>query len=150
MKKILGIILFSVTVASYATNNSYGGTDSVYVDANIGINTSNNNLGLNANVGYLFNRYYGVEAGLTGSDNYFMYDAAVKGVLPLSNLVNLYGKLGAGVNNYSGTNSPTTVGLLYGAGVGFNIAHNWELHVEDYTVTGANPNFLMFGGQYKF
>ena len=150
MKKIFGIILLSVTVASYAANNSYGDSHPVYVDINSGVNTSNNNLGLNANVGYLFNRYYAVEAGLTGSDNYFLYDVAAKGILPLGSIVNLYGKLGVGVNNYSGTNSPTTIGILYGAGVGFNIAHNWEIHVEDDTVTGANPNFLMFGGQYKF
>jgi hypothetical protein len=150
MKKIVGIILCSATVTAFAADNSYSSNNPVYVDANVGVNTSSNDLGLNANIGYLFNNYYGIEGGITGSNNYFMYDAAVKGVLPLGDVINLYGKLGIGVNNYSGTNSPNQVGLLYGAGVGFNVSRNWELHVEDYTVSGANPNFLMFGGQYKF
>ncbi|MCX8515352.1 MAG: hypothetical protein RL017_257 [Pseudomonadota bacterium] len=150
MKKIMGTILFSCAISCFATDNGYGEYSPIYVDANIGVNTANSDLGLNVNGGYLFNSFYGVEAGITGSNNYFMYDAAAKGILPLGSIINLYGKLGLGVNSYTGNNSSTNVGLLYGAGVGFDIAQNWELHVEDYTVTGNNPNFLMIGGQYRF
>jgi hypothetical protein len=150
MKKIMGIILFGSAISCFASGNSYGDSSPIYVDANIGVNTANNDLGLNGNIGYLFDSYYGVEVGLTGSNNYYMYDVAAKGILPLGSIINLYGKLGLGVNNYTGNNSSTNLGLLYGAGVGFDIAQDWELHVEDYTVTGNNPNFLMIGAQYKF
>jgi opacity protein-like surface antigen len=145
--------------------------DPIYVDANIGLNTSWNTLGLNADVGYMFNRYVGVEGGLTYSpgysynsgpysysSSYYMLDAAVKGVLPLSQVFSIYGKLGLGYNNYSSWDNPapapayygSNVGILIGAGAEFNLTKNWSLQVEDYTVTGPNPNFLMFGGKYRF
>ena len=98
----------------------------------------------------MFSHYIGLEGGISGTDNYFLYDGAVKGVVPLGNLVSLYGKLGVGINNYDGLFSNSSVGLLYGGGVSFNVAHNWQLHVEDYTVSGPNPNFLMFGAHFNF
>jgi opacity protein-like surface antigen len=170
MKKLLALLLAASCVsAAYAEN--------VYVDANVGVNTSWSTLGLNADVGYMFNKYVGLEGGFTyspgynynwgangtWSSSYYMFDGAVKGVLPLSNLIDLYGKLGLAFNNYSnswnGCNgygcggpaySGSNVGLLVAGGVQFNLSRQWSVHVEDYTSTGPNPNFLMFGGQYNF
>lgn len=146
----------------------------VYIDANIGANTSWDDLGLNANVGYLFNRYFAVEGGFTYSpgytyntagttfnSNYYMFDGAAKGILPLSDMFSLYGKLGVAYNDYTsswngcpGCGTPTyygsNFGVLFGAGAQFNLARHWSLNLEDYTVTGPNPNFLVFGGEYKF
>ena len=162
MKKRILILLALITASSvYAAN-------SVYVDANAGLNTSYaDGLGLNLNVGYLFNSYLGVEGGVTygasninwnGGNNYYMYDAAVKGVLPLSDVFALYGKLGVGYNTYSSCSgcingyqyTGSNIGMLYGAGAQFNLSKQWSLHVEDYTVTGNNPNMLMFGAEFKF
>ena len=167
MKRLIAILLAGTCISAYAEN--------VYVDANIGVNTSWNALGLNADVGYMFNKYVGLEGGFTyspgynytwgpagsWSSDYYMFDGAVKGVLPLTNVIALYGKLGLALNNYSsswngcpGCGSPSysgsNVGLLVAGGVQFNISRAWSLHVEDYTSTGPNPNFFMFGGQYNF
>lgn len=167
MKKILVVLLGSICITA--------GAENVYVDANIGMNTSWSAVGLSADVGYMFNRYVGLEGGFTyspgysynwgggssWSSSYYMFDGAVKGVLPLSNMIDLYGKLGLAFNNYSsswngcsGCGGPTyygsNVGLLMAGGVQFNLSRQWSLHVEDYTSTGPNPNFLMFGGQFNF
>jgi len=156
--KILLVALLAVaaTIASAET----------YIDANIGANTTWSTLGLNANAGYMFNPYIGAEGGFTYSfggtansayGSYYMFDAAAKGVLPLSSIFSLYGKLGVGYNTYSAWgcsncgNVNSNVGLLVGAGAQFNLSKNWSLHVEDYTVTGSgNPNMLMAGGQFTF
>lgn len=165
MKKLLLLSLVaSCTVASAQA----------YIDANVGVNTSWNSLGLNVDAGYMFNKYLGAEGGVTYSPgysytwgpysyttNYYMFDAAAKGVLPLSSIFSLYGKLGIGINNYSsgwsgcpGCGSPdysgSNVGVLIGVGAQFNLSKQWALHVEDATVTGPNPNLLMFGGQFNF
>lgn len=140
MRKTLAALLSGLSLSAMAGS---------YVDANIGIDTGNNNLALGANYGYMFNKYIGAEGGISGSENYFLYDAAAKGVLPLGP-VDIYGKLGVGINNYSGLFNNSSVGLLYGGGVAYNISKSWQIHIEDYTVSGANPNFLLFGGEFKF
>lgn len=163
MKKCLKAILSFLCVSTYAIDNP------VYIDANVGLNTSYAaGLGLGVNVGYLFNQYLGLEGGFSygasntsnwnSGNNYYMYDVAVKGVLPLSKIFALYGKLGIAYNTYSlcnGCNNGSAFnndnwGMLYGAGVQFNLSKEWSLHLEDYSVTGNNPNMLMFGGEYKF
>ncbi|MCC2626270.1 MAG: hypothetical protein K0R14_2143 [Burkholderiales bacterium] len=136
-----------------------------YIDANIGMNTTWSTLGLNANAGYMFNPYIGAEGGFTYSPGntplsaygaYYMFDAAAKGVLPLSSIFSLYGKLGVGYNVYSPWgctdcgNPISNFGVLVGAGAQFNLSKNWSLHVEDYVVPGSNPNMLMVGGQFTF
>ncbi len=142
MKKILVALsmLALIGVASAQT----------YVDANVGLDTGNSNIAFSGDVGYMFSRYLGLEGGISATDNYFLYDGAVKGVLPLSSVVDLYGKLGVGINNYSGMFSNSSVGLYYGGGVAFNLSPSWQIHIEDFTVSGANPNLLMFGGQFNF
>ncbi len=168
MKKLISCLILSSITSIYAANP-------VYIDLNGGVNTSWNALGLGFAAGYKFNRYFSLEGGLTYSpgynyqwgggtysSNYWMLDAAAKGVLPLSNVFDLYAKLGIGFNNYTTSwsgcggacNGPaysgSNVGVLYGLGGAFHISRNWELHLEDYTTSGPNPNFLMFGAQYNF
>ena len=170
MKKLLALLLAASSIVAFAGNP--------YVDANLGVNTSWSALGLNANGGYMFNKNVGVEGGLTYSpgytynwgpgynysSSYYMFDGAVKGVLPLNSQFSLYGKLGLAFNNYSSTwngcngyygcsgpaYSGSNVGLLVGAGAQYNLSRAWSLHVEDFTSTGPNPNFLVFGAQYNF
>lgn len=148
-----------------------------YLDLNLGANTSWNTVGLNLDAGYMFNNYIGLEGGFTYSPgytykwghnysydtSYWMLDGAVKGVLPLTSIFSLYGKLGLAFNNYSGNwygcqgymcggpgYSGSNVGLLMAGGAQFKLSRQWSLHIEDYASTGPNPNFLMFGGQYNF
>lgn len=168
MKKLLAVLLISGSVSAFAGN--------AYIDADVGVNTSWSTLGLGIDAGYMFSKYVGLEGGFTYSpgynynwaygtysSDYYMFDGAVKGVLPLSNVVDLYGKLGIAFNNYSaswngcgayGCGGPaysgSNVGVLFGGGAQFNLSRQWSLHVEDYTSTGSNPNFLMFGGQFNF
>lgn len=132
----------------------------------------------------MFNKYVGLEGGFTyspgssttwnngwgssasSSSDYYMLDAAVKGVLPLTEQFSLFGKLGIANNTYTWSGSAcdgnncansssswSNTGLLIGAGAAFNLSRQWQLHLEDYTSTGNNgnnPNFFMFGGQYNF
>lgn len=167
MKKILLALLATSSVSVFA--------DPAYIDANIGVNTSWSSLALNVDAGYMFNKYVGLEGGLTYSpgysqnfgpygnydSSYWMFDGAVKGVLPLSDVFSLYGKAGIAFNNYSaswsancsGCNasySGSNVGLLLGVGAQFALSREWSLHLEDYTSTGPNPNMFVFGGQYNF
>lgn len=167
MKKTLMALICASSVSAFAASP-------VYVDANIGLNTSWSALAINGDVGYMFNKYFGIEGGLTyspgysynygygsWSTNYWLLDGAVKGVLPLSDVFALYGKLGLGLNNYSsswsgcsGCGSPaysgTNLGILFGVGGQFTLSREWTLHLEDYTTTGPNPNMFMFGAQYNF
>jgi hypothetical protein len=162
MKKILFCLSITLSQLVFAIDNN------VYIDANLGANTTYGyGLAAGANVGYLFNEYFGVEAGVTygasntrnwnGGSNYYMYDAAVKGILPLGNVFALYGRLGAAYNDYAGCNgcsnsypNGSNTGILYGVGGQFNLSKTWSLHLEDYTVSGNNPNMLVLGGEYKF
>ncbi|MBY0379532.1 MAG: outer membrane beta-barrel protein [Burkholderiales bacterium] len=137
---------------------------SPYVDGNIGANTSENTLSINGNGGYMLNKYFGAEAGLTYSSKYLIFDGAAKGILPLNSQFSLFGKLGIAFTNYSGsssscgqyggcsdaTNSSSSLGVLIGVGAEYNLSKQISLHVEDYTTTGSNINFLMFGTQYNF
>lgn len=138
MRNLAGILLVLVSgVASAQT----------YVDGNVGLNTWNDNLAFSVDGGFMFNPYVGAEVGLTGTSGYTMFDIAAKGVLAMGDVVGLYGKLGLGIPTCGYCDS----GVYYGAGVNFNLSKQWQLHVEDYSVTGAaNPNFLMFGAHLNF
>lgn len=159
MKKLslLVALLSASSVLAFADDGQ------VYIDASI---IAPRMVGLNANAGYLFNQYLGLEGGLTyipssgvnwvGTQSYYMFDGAIKGILPLGDIFSLYGKVGLGLNEYSmssyGNNyaGQSNLGLLLGAGAAFNLSKDWSLHVEDIQVTGNNPNLLMFGAEYKF
>lgn len=136
MKKIL-IMALCLASSAYA-----GG----YVDGNVGVNTWNGGFAAGVNGGYMVNQYLGVEAGFTGTSGYSMFDGAVKGNLPIGDLFDVYGKLGLGLP----TCGSCDTGLYYGYGLGFNASKDWQLYVENYSITGNNPNFLMFGAGYKF
>jgi len=141
MRRILLLASLLCTLNAFADNSG------VYINANAGVNTASNyQFAYNANAGYMFNTYLGVEGGFTGSNSSY-WDVAVKGVLPIP-IVDIYGKLGmAYVNNYSSTSG----GVLYGAGIAFPILPYVRINIEDYAISNANTqNFLMGGLQVKF
>ncbi len=107
------------------------------------------------NVGYLFNRYVGLEVGLQGytqsdsiSTSLFSASsslsmlasyAAVKGVLPLGDSFDIYGKLGAAafttfesvtVGGISTSANTTEAAPLFAAGVGFYPVKQVEISLD--------------------
>lgn len=130
---------------------------SPYIDANVGANTTDNSMAYSADAGYTFNKYVALEGGITGSgssnatkSNFYMFDGAGKLMLPLGSNISIFGKLGVGDCNSCGSNANSNVGVFVGAGLEFAINRNWAIQFQDYTVTGDAPNFIMFGGEFKF
>ena len=119
----------------------------VYVNVDAGADTSIPQIAYNANAGYMFNKYFGLEGGYTGVSDTSYWDAAVKGVLPIP-FIDIYGKLGMSYQSDLGYSSGA---LLYGAGVSIPIFPMFQINVEDYIMSNQNPqNFLMAGLQFKF
>lgn len=119
----------------------------VYINVNAGADTSIPQVAYNANAGYMFNKYLGLEGGYTGVANNSYWDGAVKGVLPIP-FIDVYGKLGLSYQSDLGYSSGA---LLYGAGISIPIFPMFQINVEDYVMSNQNPqNFLMAGLQFKF
>ncbi len=170
------LMLFAATSATMAfadvqsnVNQPYDGSGA-YINLNAGLgtmqNVTNSSFALGANAGYNFNRGFAVEGGWTTLPSqqsgqlatYNIYDAAVKGTIPLSSVFSLYGRLGAGFgySSWSGaTNSPAvyqTTGSAYNygglAGIGgsFVLSRHFDLRVEDYAYIPINGEGGNFGG----
>lgn len=128
-----------------------------YIDANLGGDTTDNSMAYSFAGGYRFNQYFAAEGGLTetGSSNvtksnFYLLDAAGKLILPLGSGISAFGKLGVGDCSSCGNSTNSNLGVLFGGGFEFDINRNWALQLQDYTVTGDAPNFIMFGGEFKF
>lgn len=174
-------------MSQFPSNNMNDVTNNhIYADINLGImtpigNGSGFNYGSSIDFGYMFNNNFGIEGGLIGAGNfgdastqlvnYGAWDVAAKGVLPLSNIFALYGKLGLALGQFSSNTyyanssggvsinqqSNNSLGTLIGAGIQFNLSQKWSLHIEDdYIVQFStpagyfDPNFMMFGGEFRF
>lgn len=187
MKKLLITLLAGMAVSAYADNATVPAAadtlSPVYINLNTGFATlANLPTGSWAgalNVGYNFNHALALEVGYnllpssqfgttTVTENVF--DVAVKGTLPLTEMFSLYGRLGVGIgnNNWSGTapagncvlctsglSSTYGVGLA-GIGASFKLSQHFDLRVEDYalvpfqnTYTGT-ANVVTGGVQYNF
>ena len=187
MKKLLLSLLAGMAVSAYADNapaTTVADTASpAYINVNTGIaklyNLPTGSWAGAINAGYNFNQALAIEVGYnllpssqfgtTVTENVF--DVAVKGTVPLTEMFSLYGRLGVGIgtNNWSGT-APTTgncilcasslsstygVGLA-GIGASFKLSQHFDLRVEDYalvpfqnTYTGT-ANVVTGGVQYNF
>lgn len=175
MKKIMLALLGAVAFSAAFADNNDVSTNPVYVDVNAGMMNSissgaSTSFATNLNVGYMFNKYWGVEGGGIYSpirnaspDNYYSLDGAIKGVLPLSNIFDLYGKLGLAYNMFgvswfgSPNNQQNSWGALIGVGAQFNINSQWALHLEDDYISQFsqpsginNPNLVLAGVEFKF
>lgn len=184
MKKlIISLGLLSCVSAFADTTQPYDGS-TAYININTGIaklyNLPTGEWTGNINAGYNFNRgialeggyniFYGSQFGADVATNIF--DVAVKGTIPLSNVFNLYGRAGIGFgnNSWSGTSNVTSsncilcnnstdsnYGLaLVGIGGSFTLTKHFDLRIEDTayipwsnTYTGT-INAITFGTQYNF
>ena len=163
MKKLLITILCTISVSAFATDSG------AYVGFNIGFGNvdalSNLDLGVNVNGGYQFNRYLSLEGDYTyfasadvwgstskytttGNVTYLL--GAVKGTLPLSSKVSLYGKAGLGFA-YSATSSVVfangsttafTPASLLGVGVQYELKPSLAINLEDMNYINSNINGL--------
>jgi LysM repeat protein len=181
IKKIV-FSLICLNIACAFADNAGVDSSGAYFDIGLGAsNISNLPTGAataNMNWGYNFNRGFALEAGWTAMpssqwgmlDNYNVYDIAAKGTIPLSNVFDLYGRLGLGAaySSWSGTcldpmySTPgstwSMVGLV-GVGVAFNLNQNFSLYLENNnyipTTSRSSGAFgeassVMFGFQYNF
>lgn len=161
-------VLFSVSVL--ASEGSAIKESGVYVEGNVGYGKLDENLAgfskndnsgflLNANIGYKFMRYIGLELGYTylpnedfgeGKDKYGilrtargnsnrLYDAVVRLTLPFDNGFSLFGKLGIGYLNhdlsivYPDGGKEDTYGnfpAVAGAGVGYNFTPHFGVNAQ--------------------
>ena len=167
MKKILLSTLFLATLIN-------ANADSIYVNAAGEYNSTWGNYALGLNGGYEINRNLSAEVGYTYSpgysyyyDNgstfntaYSMFDLVAKASLPLTDSISIFGKAGPAYNHYASWNgcnncsgptySGNSYGIYYGGGIDLASSSVWDIHIEDYTVTGNNPNFVSAGLTYKF
>lgn len=138
MKKIL-YFCFILSSSVFADSG-------VYINVNAGANTNVPQIAYNANAGYMFNRYLGLEGGYTEANSNY-WDAAVKGVLPIP-FIDVYGKLGM---SYVANQGYSSGAVMYGVGVAIPIFPMFQVNVEDYAISDASTqNFLMAGLQFKF
>ncbi len=133
---------------------------------------------VSAAVGYQFNRYLGLEADWDGMPseqwgklyNYNIYSLAVKGILPLSDSFELYGKLGSGIGYstwtgngdpsslYNSNGSATALDGVVGVGAAFTLSPRFKLYLENKTFVPltnqighyTTANATMFGFQFNF
>lgn len=178
------LLIIAIPTAAYAggvtqTNDGSG----AYLNFNAGVATQqflpSGGLALNVNAGYNFNRGLALEGGYTSltssqynsnlSNNIF--DVAVKGTLPFSQVFSLYGRLGAGLNyaTWGGTanNAPAwycdqaysaNFNVLAGVGASFALSQHFDLRLEDTMLipvgsanqTSGNINLVLGGFQYNF
>lgn len=187
LKSILGLAILGLTNISLAdpldfTNTTVQQNFPVYINVNAGWGYQNavpsGSAAGTFNAGYNFNPYFAVEGGyaLLYGNNYNttsnnnIFDVAAKGILPLSSIFSLYGRLGAAVdfNSFSGTstssapcsycNQGASFMWLAGAGMSFKLSQRFELHLEDtaYIPQGDSgspmgfTNLVLFGSQYNF
>lgn len=165
---------------------AYGDSNGYYINLNSGRgnftqSALNSGFAWSLNGGYQFNNYLAVDGGYTGiyTSQYNngitlggnLFDVAVKGILPLSNLFGLYGRIGGGyfVNGARGHINTSDIGDsifsngkpsqsasgLIGGGISLSINKSFEIHLEDSYITPlnnqvSNINVLSVGLQYNF
>lgn len=186
-KKILICCTLSTIFNTCANADGQG-----YIGANIGYVNINDwwqaSEALTINGGYNFNKYWALEGGVTwvypvtsdysspsasGSytQNQSFADAAIKGILPLSDIFNVYAKGGLGIayssssmgisspptsNDWGGSSSGTSLGVYMALGGELILSPRVDLVFEDYglmPVVGnswSNINVFGVGAKYKF
>jgi len=182
------VVAVAATVAATPVkqqiNEPYDGSGA-YININAGYGTQqflpNGSFAGSFNAGYNFNRAFALEGGaaLLAGQQYgaadtaqMIFDMAMKGTIPLSEVFSLYGRLGVGFSTltYNGTqnsgpswfaNSSGIINSMVGLGsVGgsFKLDRHFDLRLEDTYyiplgssgVTSGNVNQVLAGVQYNF
>jgi hypothetical protein len=138
-------------------------SDGLYLEGSIGgqfpgslyDNHYDDEFAANISIGYKFNKYLAIEGGITLDQPF--YDFAVKGILPFSNGISLFGKTGFALvaDDYSFNLDPAG---YFAGGVSYNFTPKIAVFAQESIVTStgvANSNsngtlFTMIGLNYTF
>ncbi len=182
LNTLLVLLLSAVTIASAHAAEDNMDYSSAYFNLGAGYvliqNLPTGTGAVSAAVGYQFNRYLGLEVNWDGMPseqwgklyNYNIYSLAVKGILPLSNSFELYGKLGSGIGYstwtgngdpssvYNSNGSATALDGIVGVGAAFTLSPQFKLYLENKTFVPltdqighyTTANATMFGFQFNF
>jgi hypothetical protein len=182
LNTLLVLLLSAVTIASAHAAEDNMDYSSAYFNLGAGYgliqNLPTGTGAVSAAVGYQFNRYLGLEVDWDGMPseqwgklyNYNIYSLAVKGILPLSNSFELYGKLGSGIGYstwtgngdpssvYNSNGSATALDGIVGVGAAFTLSPQFKLYLENKTFVPltdqighyTTANATMFGFQFNF
>jgi OOP family OmpA-OmpF porin len=151
------------------------GTTKIDDDSFDGINFDDSDTGFKVFGGYSFNQNFAVEASYfdlgeaSGNFEDVSFDVGVSGfnvsavgVLPLTDMFSLFGKLGYAfydldahatiVGVGSGSASDSQSDLAYGVGASLGFAERWEARVEfeAINVDNGDANMISVGGLYRF
>lgn len=72
-----------------------------YIDGNLGLTVQNSTfVAGGADLGYQFSKHLAVEFGYTRTEYINIFDVALKGILPINDKNELFGKIGPAIQNY--------------------------------------------------
>jgi hypothetical protein len=157
---ILAIAFGAFGFSSIASNAAPAKPDGFYLEGSLGMSNTNlgfddTNFAYNFGLGYKINPFISIEAGLI-EDDYALYNIAIKGTLPFSNGVSLFGKVGLGLENDDTFTLDLEPVVYFAGGVSYNITPAIGIFVEESAVTSASDNnipgryFTLFGLNYTF
>jgi hypothetical protein len=182
MKKLLCSLLVLASVGAYADNsNAMDNSKMMYFDFGLGLGSASGwqqgSLAISPmTMGFYMNKNLGIEVGMdtqpdggnsAGQAMIMSYHLAAKGVLPLSSVFSLYGKLGLGVNAYEGEQIATnglggmqmvnqaSIGAYGAGGMMFNFNKNFGLYLEASGIAipeignNGKPSNGSFGSTYQ-
>lgn len=180
IKVLVAVAAMSVAAAAFATNvGTYVGVNAGYGKVNQSVQNSSKNkkngFAYGIDAGYMFNQYIGVEVGATKfanarfdggmkQENNYVVDLAAKGVYPITQEFNVFGKLGGAYvhtkfdNNglaVTGNGTHSAIRPFVAAGVGYDITSNVavDFQVSTTTKSGNTVPAMMnatFGATYTF
>jgi len=139
------------TANPYDHHGAYieGNIGQVFAEASFDIDgyrvgdTVRGGLGANVNGGYQFNRYFALEGGYTYyGHSVNMVDVAAKGIIPITNRFNIFGKIGPGYLFTTGSNSGSTAALFGGIGAAYALTPSLDINIQG---AGATEGFFSFG-----
>lgn len=170
LKKILLAVILTFTyLFSYAEIESgaylTGFVGYGYVSNGTGyLQTNNVSYSLGLSGGYAFNKYFGLDGGVTfmpntyqnQSSDYFLTDVAIRASVPLGSFASAYLHVGPGLlfNNQIPANN-NQLGVFLGLGALFQVSHHIGINVEDYGIyipgnKNSDINILALGLTYAF
>jgi hypothetical protein len=157
---VLAIVLSAIGVVSMTASAAPIKPSGFYLEGSLGM--SNSDLALddtdfayNFSFGYKINPFIAIEAGLT-EDKSALYDLAVKGILPFSNGISLFGKIGLGLENGDTFTLDLEPVTYFAGGASYNITPRLAVFIEESAVTSASEEnidgryFSLIGLNYTF
>jgi hypothetical protein len=144
-KTLAVIILFStICFTSLPSFAMLAKPNGVYVEGGLGVSSTDLGLGDsrfagNVSVGYKMSELFAIEGGLNMDGNE-LYDIVIKGMLPFSNGITLFGKVGLGMSSdefFSWHYEPVA---YFAGGVSYNLTPKLGIFIQESAVTEDTEN----------